>query len=241
MSDTDIRKERAYEIFKSKCEKMVRSKFLLAQPSIEGVLKCITGSPELYQFFKDNISNIDCESELYRATTVKENAFILPESKRVMTALVTYLLNQFDNDNIDLMEFIACYYNPDTNIGYQNFSESVITPYAEAVGELFLGKPLSEPEPALVDDIKLNMNLGELADEILLDMITALHGDNSLSESERREMTQMSEGMVVALANMDRKVIIAVWLGMKSIFSRYRKYFKYIKELEKLFNGYSVI
>jgi hypothetical protein len=40
---------------------------------------------------------------------------------------------------------------------------------------------------------------------------------------------------------MDRKVIVAIWLGMKSIFGRYRKYSKYIKELEKLFTGYSVL
>lgn len=238
---SEVIKKRAYEIFLSKGYKMVESKFLLAQPFISGLLKCITASKELYMFFKESISNIDCENELIKASLKENNVFRLPESKRVMIALVTYLLSQFDSNEIDLMEFVAYYYNSDTNIGYQVFCKEVIIPYIKAVGDLFLSDNTAEQEEAKEEVKDINAVVFEQADEIIKDIITQIESDNSLNDIERYEMITMTEGMMIALSNLDRKVIVALWIGMKYILGKNRKISKLLKELEKLLSNYQII
>ena len=241
MNSIELKRQKAYEIFQAKCAKMIESKFLLAQPCIAGVLKCIIASPELYQFIKDCISNIDCEDELSKATLNSgKQEFILPESKRVMVALVTYLLNQFDNNEIDLMEFIAYYYNPDTNIGYQIFCREVVEPYCRLVGEVFLNDNIvdevSEPQ---VQDI--NYAVYEQADMLIKDIVTEIQSSNSVREDERADMITLAEGMMVALSNLDAKIIIALFIGMKYAYGKHRKINKALKELEKLFIKYAIV
>lgn len=241
VNSKDMKKKKAYEFFEMKCVKMIESKFLLAQPCITGVLKCIIGSPELYQFIKDTISNIDCDAELAKATLDTNNRFRMPESKRVLIALVTYLLNQFDNNDIDLMEFIAYYYNPDTNIGYQVFCQEVIAPYCIAVRELFTGDIVQEDQESEDEPIRVNSAVFEQADVILKDIFTELQADNSLSDNERKEMRSLVEGMMIALSNLDSKIIIALWIGMKYAFNRNRRIMKSLRELERLFTTYMII
>jgi len=234
-------KKRAYEIFEAKCMKMVESKFLLAQPCISSVLKCIISSAELYQFFKDIIYNIDLEKELSKATLSKDdNRFKLPDSKRLMVALVTYLLNQFDNNGIDLMEFISYYYNPDTNIGYQVFCKDVILPYVNNVKELFIGGINEEPVQENIED-NINSAVLDEADGIIKNMITVISGDNSLTDIERKDYISLAEGMMIALFNLDRKVIIALWISFKYIMGKNRKLSKLLKSLEKLLRDYMII
>ncbi|MGI6701693.1 MAG: hypothetical protein ACOX3U_04450 [Christensenellales bacterium] len=233
--DNEQIKKRAYEIFRAKCLKLVQSKFLLAQPCIAAVLKCIIASPELYGFFKDVIVNIDLEKELMKATVAGK--LVLPESKRLKCALITYLLNQFDNNGLDLMKFISRYYDKDTNIGYQIFSSEVIMPYIDIVGDLFLNA--AEEEESREEAV--NSAVSDMADDILKNILTAINADNSLNEKQRKEMTAVTEGMMIALINLDRKVIIALWIAMKQILGRNRKINKLLKELEKLFIDYMII
>ena len=241
---TEMKKKKAYEFFLSKCSKMIDSKFLLAQPCIAGVLKCIINSPELYQFIKDSLLNIDCEAELMKATlSDASETFKLPTSKRVMVALITYLLNQFDNNEIDLMEFIAFYYNPDTNIGYQVFCQEVIVPYIEAVKDLFIGvkADCEIEEEKQHNEYKVNMAVYEQADIILKDILTEIQADNNITEIERAEYISIVEGMMVSLSNLDQKVIIAIWIGMKYTLCHNKRITKLLKELERLFKSYLIL
>lgn len=235
-------KKRAYEIFRDKCMKMVECKFLLAQPSIANVLKCIIASPELYQFTKDCVNNIELDAELSKATVDQESraGIVLPKSKRVLIALVTYMLNEFDNNGIDLMEFISFYYNPDTTIGYHAFCREVILPYADAFKELFLSDgELSEDNEN--DKSLFNPSVTEQASDIIGEVMNKIQEDNSILEQEREDLLMLTEGMLIALNDLNARVIKSLWIGMKYAFAKNRKIQKTLKDLEKLFIRYSIL
>lgn len=241
--NNEMKKQKAFEVFQSKCDKMIKSKFLLAQPCIAGVLKCIIASPDLYQFIKDCIRNIDCENELYKATIEHNNerTFIMPKSKRIIIALVTYMLNQFDNNEIDLMDFVSYYYNEDTNIGYQEFCKDIIIPYCKACKDLFLNKIDKDDIIEIDKPVKIKSIIFENTDTLLKNIITHIQADNGISEYVRKEYIELVEGMMVALSDINRKVIVAIWIGMKYTFIKNKKIMKLLKELEKILKNHLLI
>lgn len=244
MNKDEIR-QKAFEILKSKCYKLIQSKFLLAQPSISAILKCIINSPDLYDFTRECLENIDCANELAKATLTKEGSFILPKSKRVTVALITYLFNQFDSNEIDLMEFVAYYYNQDTNEGFDDFCAEIVLPYITAFEELYfknVNSEISDSNEVAVEQIQpINSEVIEMSDYLLKKILTEIQALNNISDKDRENYIAVVEGLMIAISNIDRKIIKAIFIGMKSLFAKQRKINRSVKELNKLFKSYRII
>ena len=136
-------KREELDLFITKSEDFIDSKYILADIKIAGLLKSIALSETLLALFKNCLQNYDF-TKAKKAYLIKSNfsdtrgEFILPKSSKELLAFVFSILLEIDSKKIFLNEFLDKYFYVDGSSysSYNLFINSMIKPFSDTVKSL---------------------------------------------------------------------------------------------------------
>ncbi len=157
----DRRKE--LDLFLSKADELIDSKYIIADIKIVGLLKAIAASDTLVAIFKNCLTGFDYKEAqkkyLVKSKYLSDNKgeFILPSSSRELLAFIFNILLDIDSRRIDFAEFISKYFYEDGSfsLGYAAFKNSMIKPFKNSVKvimESVIEGKLQDPVEAVIEE-----------------------------------------------------------------------------------------
>ncbi len=129
------------ELFLSRADEFVDSKYILADVKIVNLLKAIASSETLLALFKNCLNDFDYEKAkeryLVKSPYLSEDKgeFVLPSSSREILAFTFCILMDIDSKKIDISDFIKKYFfeNGSFSESYSSFINSMIKPFRNTV------------------------------------------------------------------------------------------------------------
>ncbi len=215
-------------IFNKACDELVSGKYILIDVKINYILSAINNDPKI----KDIVLNCTNECnfvDLFNSATI-EGKFITPNSPKQIISLVFNLLYRIKNKDIDFYEFLNLYFNEDENAETQfsTFSNKIILPFKQAVGELFIKSHLivesAEYQNNHYNKIKTTVNL------ILNNM-----SNFKLNDNDKQEFTLLLNSLYKASENNDKNLVYSLMIGLDYFTKCNKKLRKTYLSLEECF------
>ena len=242
--------DRECRIFGERCDELVSSRFILAEKRISELLKSLVLLPGLYRICENCLTDFNYETEFLRARTAGLSGryrLSLPKEREKLVAFVFCLLSEIENKHRDLARLIEEYYDDNCVEGYERFCSEVIVPFRRAIEGM--AAEASEPEPDsdgagetdresrerfFGEDFATiaNSTIAELFDrcqtiaELVMD-------EKSFSDQDRQELQFLLEAFCHALMGRDRRLIRALFIGVKNAFRGYRKFHATVCDMER--------
>jgi hypothetical protein len=232
------------DVFISKTEELEKSKFILADKKIGGVLKCIVGNGGLFELVKECLNNFDFVEAFDKAKTPVAGQYsnrfslVIPTDKKKLIAFTFCLLADFDNKRRDLHQFLQEYFYEDGSVyeGWRRFSYALIKPFKKAVETLFRDEghdsddPLGENvrnaekyfDASFADNVAIDNMLVEELTMLIQDVSMAIASDGGLNADEKKDMLDITEGLGNAIITKDARLIHLLWIGFKSAIRDYK-------------------
>lgn len=242
-------------VFLERMEELEKSKFILSERKISGVLKCIVGTPELFGLIKECLTGFDFEAEFRVAQMPNQSDYSnryslrMPADKKKLIAFTFCLLADFDSKRRDLHQFLQDYFFEDGSIyeAYKKFVFSVIKPFRKTVESLFKAEETENDEVTEAEkffdgeNIAIdNMVVEDLISKIQ-DISTALTADDALNHSEKREMIDITEGLGNAIITRETRLIKLLWIGFKNTMKGYKTLSSKISDIETKLKEYRIV
>lgn len=222
------------------------ARLIIVERNIGRLLELIASTPELYGVIAECAKSANYQAE-YKKAVSRDGVggyFNLPANRRQLISLITGLLYEFDNKTLSIVDFVTGYFPGETSHeSYLTFCEKVITPYAEAFRYMLEGEP-GEISGVLSEELSIIPfpdKAKEDADFWLRSLLDIIVGDNSISESERREIVTMIKGLLYVLDTRNPMLIKIVWIGLKNTVGGRKVGFREMKETEMVLMSYGVI
>ena len=239
--------ERELRTFHERCEEVCSSRFILAEKKISDLLKSVVLSPVLYRITERCLDGFNYEVEFLKVRVADAGTgryrLELPESRTRLAAFVFCLLCELESKKRDLQRLLEDYFAPDGNCveGYAAFCRTVIEPY-EAVMTAFAGEfeegDEAPPEPVREkffgsDFASLSASTMEEIVEKCGEIARLTAVEKSFSVQDRQDLQFLIEAFCHALATRDRKLIRALFVGLKSAYRGYKKFYDPVNSIEK--------
>lgn len=122
------------------CDELIYGKFIFAENIISKILQNISESNEIYELIAECMQNFNFDREFNRARVklpTKDGYFIMPESKEIVLPLVFCILVDIRDKKINLHEFIKNYFNSEEINEFENFAQTLILPFRNAIAYCF--------------------------------------------------------------------------------------------------------
>ncbi len=205
--------------FNSICDEFSSGKYILVDGKINSLLKCIENNEKLknivfscldeYEFtsvFKEEIGRLDFLTHV-----------AVPTEERQLVSLVYNLLYRIQTKTLNLNEFLTNYFanSTDMNEAFEQFSNSLIIPFKNAVNSLFSKKHVIVDSPEYQENyynkIKTNVNL-------ILDNI-----DNyKLKLEDKEEFKMILTSLFTASDKNDKKLVFTLMIAL-NYFAKFHK------------------
>jgi hypothetical protein len=231
------------DVFIAKAEELEKSKFILSDKKIGGVLKCIVANEGLFGLVKECLNGFDFV-ETFNAAKAPvagqySNRFnlIVPTDKKKLIAFTFCLLADFDNKRRDLHQFLQEYFYEDGSVyeGWRKFNYALVRPFKKAVETLFKAddrepdNPLTEEvinaekyfDGSFADNVAIDNMLVEELTMLIQDVSMAVASDSGLNAGEKKDMLDITEGLGNAIITKDARLIHLLWIGFKSGIKEY--------------------
>ncbi len=239
--------ERELKTFHNRCEEVLSSRFILAEKKISDLLKSVVLSPVLYRITERCLADFNYEVEFLKVRVADPGTgryrLALPESRSRLAAFVFCLLCELESKKRDLQRLLEDYFAPDGNCveGYAAFCNEIIAPYeavmtafageyeegeetpAEPVNEKFFGSDFASLSASTMESIVAHCGT--------ISRLTAV--EKSFSGQDKQDLQFLLEAFCHALATRDRKLIRALFVGLKNAFRGYKKFYEPVGAIEK--------
>ena len=129
--------------FLEKCDELTKCKFIMATNKIKDLLKCIVNSPELYGLFDRVTQNFNYPEQKAKCLISGGINFpgrvSLPQTVGQRIAFIFCLLVEFDNDTMNLNDFLQMYFLEDGSYfgSYKAFCDTIIVGLADLIKQVF--------------------------------------------------------------------------------------------------------
>ncbi len=151
------------DLFLTKADELIDSKYIIADIKIVGLLKAIAASDTLIAIFKNCMTGFDYQAAqkkyLVKSKYLAEGKgeFVLPPSSRELLAFIFSVLVDIDAKRIDFAQFINKYFYEDgsCSAGYTAFLNSMIKPFKNSVKMLMesvIDGKLQDPVEAFTEE-----------------------------------------------------------------------------------------
>lgn len=151
------------DLFLTKADELIDSKYIIADIKIVGLLKAIAASDTLIAIFKNCMTGFDYQAAqkkyLVKSKYLAEGKgeFVLPPSSRELLAFIFSVLVDIDAKRIDFAQFINKYFYEDGSFsaGYTAFLNSMIKPFKNSVKMLMesvIDGKLQDPVEAFTEE-----------------------------------------------------------------------------------------
>ena len=129
--------------FLEKCDELTKSKFIMATNKIKELLKCIVNSPELYGLFDKVTQDFNYPEQKAKCLINGVGNFpgrvSLPQTVGQRLAFIFCLLVEFDNDTMNLNDFLQMYFLEDGSYfgSYKAFCDTIIVGLEDLIEQVF--------------------------------------------------------------------------------------------------------
>lgn len=158
-------KREELDLFISKANELIESKYILADVRIANLLKSIAGSETLIAIFRNCLTDFNYEQAKSKYLgkskflSSDKGELITPDRSGELLAFTLCLLNEIDAKSLDFGEFLNkyCYQDGSFSSSYTEFIERLIKPFKNAVVLLMDGVisgNVQDPEEAFCEKIK---------------------------------------------------------------------------------------
>ena len=156
-------KREELDLFLTRADEFIESKYILADVKIINLLKSIASSDTLIAIFKNCLDGFDYEkaTKTYlvanKYLSGDKGEFVLPSTSRELLAFIFNLLVDIDAKRIDFSGFIKRYFYEDGSFsaGYSAFINAMIKPFKNSVKMLMesvIEGKLQDPVEALTEE-----------------------------------------------------------------------------------------
>ncbi|MCQ2603234.1 MAG: hypothetical protein MJ193_04830 [Clostridia bacterium] len=209
---------------------------------IKSLLKCLAYYDEFKAVLQYVYKGFNYENEMRKAQIRigERYAFHLPKNDTALVALVSGLLVEADEGNLDIITFVATYFPASTNQeSFNLFFDSVLEPFKLALVRLVINGIQEEVvfvEPSVeLAPTGLTEQMHSLLSKFVKDVNEA-----QISDDARSNLRMQLEGFAIALDNRDAKIIRAIWIGLKATLTATKLSAKEIEKAEELLKLYLV-
>ncbi len=118
------------------CDELINGRYIFAENIIEKILYNISQSEEVYALISECMQNFNFEREFNRAKIklpTKDGYFVMPESKAIILPLVFCILVDIRDKKINFHEFVKNYFTSEDINEFENFAQTVIVPFKNAL------------------------------------------------------------------------------------------------------------
>lgn len=229
-----------YEMFLKKCDNICCSKYLMSSNAINSLLQFMPKFSCVMEF----VSKCN-QGENYKQLVSQSgegNVFKMPKSKKKIVALVTGLLFDIDQMNIDINSFLIRYfYSADDEFGYQAFCKVIVRPYAEAFGMMLENFEEEDDIEKLENNLPIaDKKISEQVFPLVNSLKDCVLADSKLANNKRNDCLTMLEGLEYAFELGSAKMINVVFVGLKSVFAGYKNGNSFMLTIEELLKLYSI-
>lgn len=234
-------KQNIYKMFLKRCEDVCNAKFIISCNMINRLLQFMPNFSCIMQF----IARCN-QGENYRLLLDNAsggNIFKLPSSNKKIVALVTGLLFDIDQMNIDFNSFLIRYYfSEDYEDSYKAFCNSVIKPYAKAFG-IMLEDDIDDKEEEKLSEGQIISD--KAIQEQLFPLINSIRehvfSDSKLSNAKKDDLLNILEGFIYAFELQNAKMVKTIWLGIKYAFNGYKDISVHLESINNMLQLYDII
>ena len=223
--------------FIATCDDFSNGKFLLIDSKINNILKKISASDELYGLIESCLQNYNFEKEFSHAQIKfvgKPARFDVPKEPFRLIPLVFCILVKIEDKSLDLSEFLKSFFVKDETDEFENFSNSVIVPFKNAIASIF---DISSTENAfdsnklyptekveekkmekeeMVEDNQLNGYFDEMK-KLIDDMLTEIDYCPKLKKDVRENAYILLDAMSDACDMQNLKILNGLIVGFEFI------------------------
>lgn len=224
-------------------DEMQNAPLIQVDEKLRKVLKCLAYYDEFRKVLAYCNQSFDFEQE-------KKNVFgklgdtdvlRLPRNSKILVALVSNMLVEFDTNSKDIVSFSGQYFPAERKQdSYAAFFEKVMEPFKFALVH-YVVEGFEEEKQKIARSISFaSEGLSQQAEYLLVAIANAIK-ESQLDEVERGEYGTILEGYAAALDSRDSLMIKAIWLGLKKALSAKGFCTNEIKKMDELLKLYLVI
>jgi len=188
--------EKRLNEFKTACDNLLSSQYILADIKITALLESIAVSKTIYELFDEILVDFDYKGA---ANDFRLNGFKLPEEPKTIACLVFCMLLDMDKKIIDLNDFLPMLFKGDINAAYEIFLDKIISPFKTAISYLLSMKQnRSYQEQAIVNEANKEERKEYNFEKKLNVFLARIHGDNALDAAEKGEILALGNALLIA-------------------------------------------
>ncbi len=239
-------KQEAQALFNEAVQNFVDSNILLSGACIVNIMKVIAHNELIGGFIKECNKGVSYSALIDEAVRSPSGKGLkLPNSNKLIVAMVSGLLYDFESKKQMLEKFVVTYFAaPDLAASFNRFCTTVILPYRTAFNALFMLGVNKEGETDVstkeIQRTVLHPEAVAEAEKILVALRTGLLADNSLTEKDRTDYIAIADGLSDALSRDEIRAARGLWIALKKLLTSGKTENKKIKELENLFSLYNL-
>lgn len=198
-------------------DEMQTVNLIMVDKKVKDLLKCLAYYDEFRTVLQYVNRGFDYQSEKRKAMQKvgEYNVLRLPKSEKTLVALVSNMLVEFDNGNMDIIAFSGAYFPASTNQeSYENFVSGVVEPFKLALVSLVVGG-IDEETPLVERTVEFAPSgLNSQAQSLLIALVKSVN-EAQLDRDMRAELLLILEGFASALDSRDSLIIKSIWLGLR--------------------------
>lgn len=156
-------KSEELNLFLTRADELIESKYIVADVKIVNLLKSIAASETLLAIFKNCLADFDVDAAKKKYLVKSEylsnekGEFIMPDSSKELLAFIFCILMEIDSKQIELSDFIKKYFYEDGSYsaGFSTFVNAMIKPFrntVKAITESVIEGRLQDPIEALTEE-----------------------------------------------------------------------------------------
>ena len=122
------------------CDELINGRFIFAENLIAKILQNISDSKEIYELIAECMQNFNFDREFNRAKVklpTKDGYFVMPESKAIVLPLVFCIFVDIRDKKLNFHEFLKNYFTSEDMNEFENFAQTVVVPFKEAIKYCF--------------------------------------------------------------------------------------------------------
>lgn len=233
-------KGETYSIFLRRCDEICNAKFIMSCSKINSLLQYMPTSECIMEFVA-SCNQGESYKQLYSLSS-QGNVFKLPKSRKKIVCVVTGLLFDIDQMNIDFNVFLRRYfYADDLEESFKAFCSVIMHSYEKAF--LMMLENFDDESSERLEDgfASVDKAINEQVFPLLTAFKDCVMSDGKLVDLNRKDAMTLLDGLVYAFELGNAKVVLALWVGLKNFMRDYKNGASYLSSLEKMLSMFNII
>lgn len=196
--------------FNKACEEFVSGKYILADIKISSILKIVEADAKIRDIISSCCENFNFQNSFNKAIISEEDNIIfnIPNHEKEIVAFVYNLLSAFKNNTINFYDFLNKFYpGENSNSDFLSFSNSIITPFKNAINTIYSKRHILVETNDYQNDIYNKI-------KTTIKLILTNSDNYKLKMNEKEEFTLLLNSLYFASEKNDKKLVYSLMIGL---------------------------